>query len=226
MILAIDTAGPNCAVAIASANPFRVAVRHEARVERGHAERLMPMIEAALSEAALRFADLTLIAVTIGPGSFTGVRVGVAVARGLALALDIRACGVGVLDALLWPLRGEAAGKAVAAALDAKRGEAYAAISGTDGLILPPCVADYEVIADRIAALGRPIVLTGSAAPALQDRLAARGIAAEVAGAADHADVEAVAALAAIGRCSTPPRPLYLRAPDAKPQAGKAVARA
>ena len=89
----------------------------------------MPMIEATLSKAGVAFDDLDRIAVTTGPGSFTGVRVGVAAARGLALALDIPAVGIGSLEALASPLVRTARNGTVVAALDAKRGEVFAIYS-------------------------------------------------------------------------------------------------
>ncbi|MYZ47423.1 tRNA (adenosine(37)-N6)-threonylcarbamoyltransferase complex dimerization subunit type 1 TsaB [Propylenella binzhouense] len=227
MLLAIDTAGPNCAAALARAGEdgsAEILARREIRVERGHAEHLFPLVEAVLADAAIGYPDLDRIAVTVGPGSFTGVRVGVAAARGLALALGRPACGIGVLEALLFPLR--SAGGTAVAALDAKREEVYAAIATQDGLNLPPCLLDYDGLTKRIEEFGAPLILTGSAAPALKTRLAAIGLAAETATAADHADIAAVAGLALAGAGISPPRPLYLRPPDAKPQAGKAIARA
>src|SRR6266404_2143129 len=106
LLLAIDTAGPDCAVALArsGADGGKILVRTSERIGRGRAERLMPMIESALAEAGADFADLDRVAVTTGPGSFTGVRVGIAAARGLALALDIPAVGVRSLDALAFPI--------------------------------------------------------------------------------------------------------------------------
>ena len=106
LLLALDTAGPNCAVAIVRSNrrDLQILARAEERVGRGHAELLMPMIEAALADAGVGFAELDRIAVTTGPGSFTGVRVGIAPARGLALALDIPALRIGRLSALPLPL--------------------------------------------------------------------------------------------------------------------------
>ena len=102
IVLALDTAGETCAVALAkTGNGLSVLARRADAIGRGHAERLMPMIGEALAEAGLAYADLERIAVTTGPGSFTGTRIGVAVARGLALALGIRAVGVSVLDALI-----------------------------------------------------------------------------------------------------------------------------
>ena len=105
LLLAIDTAGPDCGVALARlrGGDAEILVSASERIGRGHAERLMPMIEAALDAAQVTFAELTRIAVTTGPGSFTGVRIGIAAARGLALALDIPAVGVGSLEALAYP---------------------------------------------------------------------------------------------------------------------------
>jgi tRNA threonylcarbamoyl adenosine modification protein YeaZ len=102
LLLALDTAGPNCAVALASvrhAASFILASSAE-RLGRGHAERLLPMIEAILAETGRSFAELDRVAVATGPGGFTGVRVGTAVARALELTLSIQAVGVGSLAAL------------------------------------------------------------------------------------------------------------------------------
>lgn len=97
-VLAFDTTGGRCACALVE-NGKTVAVRIEA-MRIGHAERLFPQIEDVLAEADCGPRDLDAIAVTTGPGSFSGIRIGIAAARGLALALDISARGVGVLDAL------------------------------------------------------------------------------------------------------------------------------
>jgi tRNA threonylcarbamoyl adenosine modification protein YeaZ len=102
LLLAFDTAGPQCAVALARGDQdsFEILAGATERIVRGHAERLMPMIEAALDQSGLSFGDIDRIAVTIGPGSFTGVRVGVAAGRGLGLALGIPVLGIGTLHAL------------------------------------------------------------------------------------------------------------------------------
>src|SRR5215207_11035135 len=95
-ILALDTSLEDCAVAIAAGG--RVTLVRET-IGRGHAERLFGMVEAALAEAGLRLADIDRFAVTVGPGSFTGIRVGVAAARGFALATGKPAVGISTLAA-------------------------------------------------------------------------------------------------------------------------------
>jgi tRNA threonylcarbamoyl adenosine modification protein YeaZ len=89
-ILAIDTSGPHCAVALL---PDEGAFRFE-EMKRGQAERLMPLVDEVLAMADTSFGDLDAIAVGIGPGNFTGIRIAVSAARGLALALGIPAVGV------------------------------------------------------------------------------------------------------------------------------------
>jgi tRNA threonylcarbamoyl adenosine modification protein YeaZ len=224
-ILALDTAGENCAVAVAkTGNSLSVLARRTEAVGRGHAERLMPMIGEVLAEADLAYADLERIAVTTGPGSFTGTRIGVAVARGLALALAIPAVGVSVLDALIETAEADGL---VAAALDARRGEIYAKAVRAGGTIaLEAQVTTAADLAQAIAGLdGGPVTLTGSAAADVARILGKAGIVATVGGEAATADISTVAALGASADSVEPPVPLYLRPPDAKPQTGMAVAR-
>jgi tRNA threonylcarbamoyl adenosine modification protein YeaZ len=227
LILALDTCGENCAVAVAkTGDGLRMLARRTEAVGRGHAERLMPMIGEALAEAGLAYGDLERIAVTNGPGSFTGTRIGVAAARGLALALAIPAVGVSVLDALI-EAAGAEAGGLVVAALDARRGEIYAkAVRAGSTLALEAQVTTAAALAQAIAGLnGEPVTLTGSAATSIAQMLGETGTIAAIAGKAASADIGTVAALGALGKSGTPPVPLYLRPPDAKPQTGVAVAR-
>jgi tRNA threonylcarbamoyl adenosine modification protein YeaZ len=224
LLLAIDTAGPNCAVALArgAASSFKIVARAVERIGRGHADRLMPMVEAALAEAGIAFADIQRIAVTTGPGSFTGVRVGIAAARALALALDIPAIGIGSLSALAHPLmRDHHAGTAVAL-LDARRGEVYvfAEDIGSRRVVIPPSAASSEEVAARLASATPPILLTGAGAPILASLLPA----ARVVGIAEGPDIADVAALGLAALPDVPPVPVYARGADAKPQS-KAVQR-
>ena len=191
----------------------------------------MPMIGEALAEAGLGYGDIERIAVTTGPGSFTGTRIGVAVARGLALALGIRAVGLSVLDALI-EAAGAEANSAVVAALDARRGEIYAKAvkAGSSTTMLEAQVTTAAALAQAIAGLnGELVTITGSAAAEIARMLGEAGIAAAVAGDAACADIVTVAALGSLGGSLgdsvSPPVPLYLRPPDAKPQTGMAVAR-
>jgi tRNA threonylcarbamoyladenosine biosynthesis protein TsaB len=227
LLLAFDTAGPNCAAAVARAGaggPPRILARVEERIGRGHAERLPPMVDAALSAAKAEYADLDRIAATTGPGSFTGVRVGVAFARGLALALDIPAIGVGSLDALAFPLARSGEGT-IAAVLDAKRGEVYAlVIDIASGAALVEAEAlRIEDLVLRLSHARRPITLTGAGARFVLSVLGECDAA--VASEAEAPGIADVVALAFDATECGPPLPRYARAADAKPQFDKAVAR-
>jgi tRNA threonylcarbamoyladenosine biosynthesis protein TsaB len=118
LILAFDTSAAHCAVAVLCDGRI-VADAFEA-MEKGQAERLMPLLEQVLIAADAKWADLTQIAVGIGPGNFTGVRIAVAAARGLALGLGIPAIGVTRLEALAYGLP-----RPVTVVEDARRGEVY-----------------------------------------------------------------------------------------------------
>jgi tRNA threonylcarbamoyladenosine biosynthesis protein TsaB len=227
LLLAIDTAGPDCAVALARSGSGRgeILVRASEWIGRGHAERLMPMFEAALEEGGVGFADLDRIAVTTGPGSFTGVRVGIAAARGLALALDIPAVGVCSLDALALPVPGSHKQGTVVAVLDAKRGEIYALardIASGDVLIRASALR-LEDLAGKLGRAQRPLVLVGSGAPIVAGAFSESEV--QIAGTAESPDIADVAVLGLIAEKSASPKPLYARGADAKPQAYKALAR-
>jgi tRNA threonylcarbamoyladenosine biosynthesis protein TsaB len=226
LLLAFDTAGPNCAAAVARAGTSDpgILARAEERIGRGHAERLPPMVDEVLGAAKAKYADLGRVAVTTGPGSFTGVRVGVAFARGLALALDIPAVGVSSLDALALPLVRGGEGT-IAAVLDAKRSEVYAlVIDIASGATLVEAEAlRIEDLVLRLSHARRPITLTGAGARLVLSALGETDAA--VAGEAEAPDIASVVALALDAARCGPPLPLYARAPDAKPQLDKAVAR-
>ncbi len=131
-ILAFDTSLATCTV-IAVASDRVLAERSEQR-ERGHAEALMPMIEEVRGEAGLEYGEFDLVAATVGPGSFTGIRVAVAAARGIALATGVRTIGVTTTAALAQRASSEAREPApILAILDARRGEAYAQLFNLEG---------------------------------------------------------------------------------------------
>ncbi|MCT8268854.1 tRNA (adenosine(37)-N6)-threonylcarbamoyltransferase complex dimerization subunit type 1 TsaB [Afifella sp. JA880] len=234
MLLALDTAGPFCAVALATLQDGQINchARREVEIGRGHAERLFPLIEECLADASVDYSDLTAVATTLGPGSFTGIRIGVAAARGLALALQIPALGVDVLEALCEGVRhGEAAHRAaglVAAILDAGRGNVFLRmeeISSREEII-----ASQREVQDEAAAFLAPyafegLVVCGAGANGIAGMLAADGLPAIVADARPSADIAMVARLALSGHAVSPPAPLYLRPPDAKPQTDKSLRR-
>jgi tRNA threonylcarbamoyladenosine biosynthesis protein TsaB len=205
IVLGLDTCLSACSAAVLDGD--RVVASAREVMARGHQERLAPMVQAVMAEAGLPFARLDRIAATVGPGSFTGLRVGVAFAKGLALALGTPTAGVGVLEALAAEGDG-----LVFAAVDARREQLY--LQGFEAgraLMAPDALAAPDAAA-RIAELsqGRPFTLVGSGAALLADFAPhAPAIAAE------GCDAVKVARLGA-ARPPGPLRPLYLRAPDAR----------
>lgn len=211
-LLAIDTALDACSVAVhdGSGDVLRLTSASEV-LGRGHAERLMSMIAEVMAEASLPFAALDRIAVTVGPGSFTGLRVGLSAARGIALVVGAPAVGIGTLAALA---AGIAADEPVRAVLAAKGAEIYAQGFAADGTPLEaPRAVDAAAYG---AALPSGAALYGSGAAKL---VAASGRAdLRILGEAAWPDIAAVARLGTVAEIgSHPPEPLYLRPPDAAP---------
>ena len=205
LILALDTCLSSCSVAVLDG--ARVIASAREVMARGHQERLAPMAQAVMAEAGLSFDRLDRIAVTVGPGSFTGLRVGIAFAKGLALALNLPTVGIGTLEALA--AEGEGL---VFAAIDARRGQLYLQAFDDGRALMAPDALPAETAAARIAELsnGRSFTLVGSGAPLLAELSPAMRIVA-----AEGCDAVNVARLAA-ARAPAPLKPLYLRAPDAK----------
>ncbi len=131
-LLAIETATESCSVALLHGG---VVIDRSEFAPRRHAELVLPMAESLLAEAGIARAQLDAIAVGRGPGAFTGVRLAVSVAQGLALALDVPVLPVSSLAALA--MQAPSNGAAVLAVIDARRGEIYACAfqgAGTDGI--------------------------------------------------------------------------------------------
>jgi tRNA threonylcarbamoyladenosine biosynthesis protein TsaB len=213
-LLALDTALAACSVALVEDD--RVLAAQSVVMGRGQAEALMPMVRDCMAAARLDFAALDLLAVTVGPGSFTGLRTGIAAARGLALALGRPLVGVTTLEVLAHgAVPAEQGGCTILAAIDAHRGELYVQPFAADLSPLAPPSARAVADALGIAPAG-PIHLVGSGAA-----LAAAGDSARctLSSRPPDPDVAVVARLALrrwrTGR-SEAVAPLYLRAPDAK----------
>ncbi|MBB4304503.1 tRNA threonylcarbamoyladenosine biosynthesis protein TsaB [Rhodobium orientis] len=223
-LLAIDTALNACSVAVLDdGDAGRLETASEA-MERGHAERLIGMIGEVLADAELSFNDLDRIVATVGPGSFTGVRVGLATARGLGLVLKKPVVGVTTLAALAESGRGDGGDATpVAAVIDARRGEIYAELNGAGAPSAGPRVCSAADFAKDLPSGTR---LVGSAAEEVARAADACGTAVTVVSARAAPPIAAVARLgAAAPPPGAPPAPLYLRAPDAKPQADARLAR-
>jgi tRNA threonylcarbamoyladenosine biosynthesis protein TsaB len=223
-VLAIDTAAGLCAACVYEASAGVVRGRCVLDIGKGHAEHLMGVIESALAEAKLAYSDIDRIAVSVGPGSFTGVRVGVSVARGLALALDKPAIGMTTLEALATEARMCFPDRAIAAVLDGRRGDLYFAGFDQAGVLLSGPAA-VSIDAARAFALQKNAVLAGSGT----DLVIAgeHGYDFDIASRKATAEIGTYARLAAMREPPfEKPKPLYLRGADAKPQTGFALARA
>lgn len=218
--LAFDTCFGSCSVAVTWPSPdgLRGAYRFE-RLERGHAERLMPMIAEAMSEAPFGFSDLDRIVVTTGPGTFTGQRVGIAAARALSLASG---APVGTLSSLavmaytaVHELQTEVSGKSLVVAVDARRGEIYfQRFAGPDWAPLGEAVLTTPQ--DAVLGLGSDeFIAVGSGGEMLE--AAAGGLPVVARLSSLQPDVRFIPD-GAVAPSSELPRPIYLRPPDAKPQ--------
>ncbi len=205
LLLVIDTTLAACQAAVMEAG--RVLALRSEPMQRGHQERLAPLAAEVMRDAGIGFADLRRVAVTTGPGSFTGLRVGLAFAKGVALAREIPCVGVGTLEALAGSLP---EGARTLAAIDAGRGQIYLQGFEAGRPLAPPEALDVEAAAARTAQL-RPVRLAGSGAALL----AAAAPAAAVFP-LDAPDPAAIGRLACGLKAAPPPAPIYLRAPDAR----------
>lgn len=231
-VLAFDTCFGAVSVAVRWQSASGEWLQREAYEEMsiGQAERLMPMIASVMQATGLSFSDLDRIAVTRGPGSFTGVRVGVAAARGLALAAGLPVVvttSLHVMAARADRMLGERRQRVLAVAVDARRGGLYLQVFqvGTCEELSPAEVLSPSEAANRIA--GHEVIAVGSGADALVHAAVAMGVnqvGARLTTLQPHAGD--LVLLAPMLTPVAPVAPLYLRAPDAKPQADAALPRA
>jgi tRNA threonylcarbamoyladenosine biosynthesis protein TsaB len=217
LILAIDTALDACAAGVLDTEAGRLIAQESQAMKRGHAEALMPLIARVIEQSGIAFAALDRIAVTTGPGSFTGLRVGLSAARGIALAANKPVVGLTTLTAFAAPLVSQNGEHPVISAIDARHDHVYLqAVSGNGSSLIRPRVASIEE-AIGAARFGTPH-LVGNAAGILADRWPAHAPPPFTVDAQPAPDIAWVAWLgAAVSPSSAPARPFYLRAPDAKP---------
>jgi tRNA threonylcarbamoyladenosine biosynthesis protein TsaB len=224
-VLAIDTALGSCAAAVLDTAGGAIVAHESLAMQRGHAEALMPLIARVMERAKLKFSDLDRIAVTAGPGSFTGLRVGTAAARGLGLAAEKPVVGVTTLAAFAAPLIAADDSTPVVAAVDARHDHVYLQVFGPGGrtLVAPRLSALRDAL--RAAAGGSPR-LVGNAAEILARAWPSGEQPPGQVEQRAAPDIGWVARLgAAADETAAAPKPLYLRAPDAQPQDASRLAR-
>lgn len=216
-ILAVDTALGACSVALLDGEQVLAHIFEP--MDRGHAERLAPMVDEAMRAADVEFSALTRLAVTIGPGTFTGQRVGLAFMRGLRLALKVPLIGTTTLEVMAMAAAAETGLSKAAAIHDARRNEAYLLLKAGPDVLQQPVVLPFGQAVDRIRAFGA-CALAGTGAAAAFENLGAGYHLSSV----RQPDALWVARQArAMPEPKTVPGPLYLRAPDAKLPGGKAL---
>ena len=216
-VLAIDTALGACAAAVLDSQRGAILAAESLGMVRGHAEAVMPLIARVMDAARCEFTELDRIAVTVGPGSFTGLRVGISAARGIALAAGRPAIGLSTLSALAAPHVAARSGDTIIAAIDARNEQVYFQVFAPNGTTIVTPRLDRVRAAVRAVPVG-PTVITGSGAMLVASHWPSGSPVPRV---EDHAapDIGWVARLGAAAQDEgAPPKPLYLRRPDARPQ--------
>ena len=216
-ILAFDTALDACSVAVCETDRV-IAHRHEA-LSRGHAERLVPMIELTLADAALQYQDIDLVAVTVGPGTFTGIRIGLSAARGIALTTGVKIAGVTTLAAIAEGARRPAAeqeGLAIAVLHDARRAELFCQIFSSQPES-PPSPPELIALTDAVSIIpAGPAMVVGSGVRQVEEQILMHRPDVQFSTAPFNPDAISVARMGArqarLGAIGiAPPDPLYLR---------------
>jgi tRNA threonylcarbamoyladenosine biosynthesis protein TsaB len=217
-VLAIDTALAACSAAILDTEQGGIVARESLPMMRGHAEALIPLLGRVTAEARMAFRDFDRIVVTTGPGSFTGLRVGIAAARGIALSTGKPAVGLSTLSAYAAPHLADDENIPVVVAIDARHQHVFLEVFGPGGrTVIAPRLAPLREAAR--AAAETPARIVGSAAQAVADALSATDVAPILVDQRAAPDIDWVARMgAALPEGQSPPKPQYLRAPDAQPQ--------
>ena len=225
ILLALDTSANFCSATLYDCGQGKILSSKSEDIGRGHAERLMGLLAEVLESADLEYKDVSKIAAICGPGSFTGIRVGLATARGLALGLSIPVIGINALEAIAFQQNnnGNNAETPIVVALDAKRGEVFAQIFSSSGEHLTtPQAVSIDQISDFMP--DQPFHIAGSGSQAIINAFGEQSC--EVISDQTAASIKYVARLAAqMPDDLNKPSPLYLRSADAKPQNNFSVKR-
>lgn len=218
-VLGLDTATSGCSAALW--DDGAVTARRREPMARGQAEALVPLAQAALADAGCAFDALDRIAVTVGPGAFTGLRIALAAARGFAVAAGLPVVGVTSFDAIAHGLpEAERDGRTVLVAVDSRRAEPFLQLFhpdltpfGEPAMLEPAAVPGWL---DGLLSGGdgtRPLLVAGDGAAALRPLLEGRADTAFAAGPGTP-DAAVVATLGARREAGLPAQPFYLRPPD------------
>lgn len=216
-LVAIDTASPLGQVAVFRAG----ALVHEGsrRVSNAHGESLLPLLDDALRAVGARPGDIEAWVVDVGPGSFTGVRVGIATVRGITLGTSARAYGVGSLLALAAALPAHVSGLR-AAVMPSVRGEVFVRVERPSGaVVLAEQAVAHADLAALLQGLGEPVVLVGEAAHALRELPGLEGVRIEASPRTDVPRATTLGRLALEGRALADLTPLYVKPPAIHPGA-------
>jgi len=216
-ILALDTSGDACSVALYDAAAEQLLAEEHVPIERGHAEILFSQITRATQQANVTLKSIDRFAVTTGPGTFTGVRIGLSAARGFALAAKKPLIGINSLEVVAHGAEVPPSATIVAA-FDARRGELYVqAFRGSDAIFAPMATTPASIASTISNISNGTVFIIGTGAEILRSALASVGASAEIASGQALPRAAILARLAAArAPISEPVMPLYLRAPDAK----------
>lgn len=225
-ILALDTALGLCSACVYDGTTGVTLSAESLIMDKGHAESLLPLVERVIGKISGKFQSIDRVAVSVGPGSFTGLRVALAAARAFGVALRVPVVGVTTLSAFALPYLFDESERVIASVIDARHDHLYAQIMSHDGQILmAPDVISLSDMATQLS--GKPIRLVGNGARILEPILIDRGENVRCDGDLAGPDIVAIAQL---GLIATPhlaqPTPMYLKPPDALPQQNGRLSRA
>jgi tRNA threonylcarbamoyladenosine biosynthesis protein TsaB len=217
-VLAIDTALAACSCAVLDTAYGGILASESVPMVRGHAEALMPLLDRVMKHSGVAFRDLDRVAVITGPGSFTGLRVGLSAARGLGVATGVTVVGVSTLSAFAAPYLGADDKSPVVAAIDARHEQVYLQVFAPGGRTV--ISARIAPLPDAVrAAAEMPAHIVGSAAQMITAAFPRTAPAPVTVDPRDAPDIAWIAQIGAVSpEMKEPPKPLYLRAPDAQPQ--------
>jgi tRNA threonylcarbamoyl adenosine modification protein YeaZ len=217
-VLAIDTALGACSTALLDTEAGGIIGSESVPMLRGHAEALMPLVHSLFDRLGMPPYAIDRVVVTTGPGSFTGLRVGIAAARGIALAASKPAVGISTLLAYAAPYLADDTTAPVIAVIDARHNHVYMQTFAPGGrTVIAPRLAPIEEAARRAAE--KPARIVGNAAKIVGDKAVAMRALPIVIDDRAAPDIAWIASTgAAMAEDQAPPKPLYLRAPDAQPQ--------